>query len=65
MEVHEHVQHLQATNRSKADIERIYREWDEALSKNDPSTLLDLYADDAVLESNGRLPWTQRAQEIL
>jgi ketosteroid isomerase-like protein len=36
---------------SHPDIERIYREWDEALSKNDTAALLALYAPDAVLES--------------
>lgn len=36
---------------STADIERIYREWDEALSRLDVEKLLSLYAPDAVLES--------------
>jgi ketosteroid isomerase-like protein len=36
---------------SHPDVERIYREWDEALSKNDTAALLALYAPDAVLES--------------
>jgi ketosteroid isomerase-like protein len=40
-----------AANGSYPDVERIYREWDEALSKNDPAALLALYAPDAVLES--------------
>jgi len=41
-----------ATNGSSyPEIERIYREWDEALSKNDPDALLSLYAPDAILES--------------
>ena len=33
------------------DIERIYNEWDAALSKNDVAALLNLYAEDAELES--------------
>ncbi len=33
------------------DIERIYMQWDDALSRNDPDALLALYAPDAVLES--------------
>ena len=33
------------------DIERIYNEWDVALSKNDVAALLNLYAEDAELES--------------
>ena len=37
--------------RRTSDIERIYHEWDEALSKNDAATLLQLYAPDAELES--------------
>jgi ketosteroid isomerase-like protein len=32
-------------------IERIYIEWDKALSNNDADALLALYSDDAVLES--------------
>src|SRR3954470_3154968 len=32
-------------------IERIYHDWDAALSKNDPEALLALYAPDATLES--------------
>ena len=34
-----------------ADIERIYRLWDQALSNNDMTALLALYAPDAELES--------------
>jgi hypothetical protein len=34
-----------------SDIDRIYHEWDDALSKNDTKALLALYAPDAVLES--------------
>ncbi len=45
----------QATRRKDTDtrdnIERIYREWDKALSDNDPEALLALYARDATLES--------------
>src|SRR5690242_13699108 len=33
------------------DVERVYHDWDEALSRNDVEGLLALYADDAVLES--------------
>ena len=32
-------------------VERIYFEWDKALSENNPAALLALYAEDAVLES--------------
>lgn len=32
-------------------IERIYYEWDKALSENNASALLELYAPDAVIES--------------
>jgi hypothetical protein len=32
-------------------VERVYYEWDRALSQNDMKSLADLYADDAVLES--------------
>jgi hypothetical protein len=32
-------------------MDRIYYEWDKALSDNDPDALLRLYAPDAVLES--------------
>jgi ketosteroid isomerase-like protein len=33
------------------DVERIYHDWNEALSKNDTAALLRLYAPDATLES--------------
>ena len=33
------------------NVERVYHDWDEALSRNDVEGLLALYADDAVLES--------------
>jgi len=33
------------------DVERIYHEWDKALSENDVDALLKLYAPDATLES--------------
>jgi ketosteroid isomerase-like protein len=33
------------------DVERIYQEWDRALSENDSSGLLALYAPDATIES--------------
>ncbi|HVV44541.1 MAG TPA: hypothetical protein VHC72_05025 [Bryobacteraceae bacterium] len=36
---------------SNSDTERIYREWDAALSRNDMDALLALYADDAELQS--------------
>jgi len=32
-------------------VERIYFEWDKALSHNDANALLELYAPDAVIES--------------
>jgi len=32
-------------------MERIYRDWDKALSENDAESLLQLYANDAVIES--------------
>lgn len=35
----------------KTDFERVYKEWDKALSSNDPAALLALYAPDATLES--------------
>jgi hypothetical protein len=35
----------------KEMIERIYHDWDKALSDNDPNALLALYAPDATLES--------------
>jgi ketosteroid isomerase-like protein len=40
-----------ASRASNPEIERIYRDWDEALSKNDPAALLKLYAPNATLES--------------
>lgn len=36
---------------SNADIERIYHDWDEALSKNDAAALAKLYAQDVEFES--------------
>jgi len=39
------------TEKTYPHIERIYREWDVALSKNDPEALLALYTPDATLES--------------
>jgi ketosteroid isomerase-like protein len=39
------------TQTTYPDIERIYRGWDEALSKNDAAALLEFYAPDATLES--------------
>ena len=40
-----------SVQQSKKLIERIYREWDKALSSNDMDALLELYAEDAILES--------------
>ena len=40
-----------SSNEFHPDIERIYHEWDAALSKNDVPTLLALYAPNAELES--------------
>ncbi len=37
--------------RSNEKLERIYLEWDKALSNNDAAALLALYAEDAVIES--------------
>ena len=52
MAIKEQEHHALGTDRApNADIERIYQEWDAALSKNDPDALLALYAPDAVLES--------------
>ncbi|HEX6772941.1 MAG TPA: nuclear transport factor 2 family protein [Acidobacteriaceae bacterium] len=36
---------------SNGAVERMYVEWDAALSSNDPARLLACYAADAVLES--------------
>jgi ketosteroid isomerase-like protein len=36
---------------TRSKLERIYREWDQALSHNDAEGLLQLYARDAVIES--------------
>ncbi len=36
---------------SKSHMDRIYHEWDKALSQNDAEALLRLYAPDAVIES--------------
>jgi hypothetical protein len=35
----------------KANMDRIYRDWDKALSENDAESLLKLYAKDATIES--------------
>jgi ketosteroid isomerase-like protein len=51
MPVQERGQQAAGSKSSNADIERIYRDWDEALSKNDAAALLKLYAPDAILES--------------
>ena len=51
MPVQEKEERATATRTSNADIERIYREWDESLSKNDVGAILRLYAPDATLES--------------
>jgi ketosteroid isomerase-like protein len=42
---------LNADRAPNPDIERIYVEWDKALSRNDAEAILALYAPDAVLES--------------
>jgi hypothetical protein len=47
-------------NINRADIERIYRLWDEALGKKDLEASLALYADDASIES----PLVQHLLEI-
>lgn len=36
---------------SNRNVEKIYHDWDEALSQNDAEALLALYAKDAVIES--------------
>jgi hypothetical protein len=36
---------------SRKTIERIYNEWDKALSSNDVDALMQLYAEDAIIES--------------
>jgi len=38
-------------NQRKAHMDRIYHDWDKALSENDAEALLKLYAKDAVIES--------------
>jgi ketosteroid isomerase-like protein len=35
----------------KQQAENIYKAWDKALTNNDIESLLDLYAEDAVIES--------------
>jgi hypothetical protein len=39
------------TERLRRNMERIYHDWDKALSENDAEALLQLYAKDAVIES--------------
>jgi len=39
------------TEHPHADAERIYHQWDDALSRNDVEALLALYTPDAILES--------------
>src|SRR5919109_724387 len=51
MAVQERAQHARNAHVYNPDVERIYREWDEALSQNDAARLVALYAPDAVLES--------------
>jgi SnoaL-like protein len=51
MPVQERESQTTSAQASNSDIERIYHEWDEALSKNDPAALVKLYAHDAELES--------------
>ena len=40
-----------STQSGASAVERIYYEWDRALSQNDAHALTDLYADDATIES--------------
>ncbi|HZQ25806.1 MAG TPA: nuclear transport factor 2 family protein [Terriglobales bacterium] len=40
-----------STEKLKANMERIYHDWDKALSENDAEALLQLYASDGVIES--------------
>ena len=45
---------IQATEKKQnyaSPVERIYFEWDKALSQNDANALTNLYAEDAVIES--------------
>jgi hypothetical protein len=42
---------MATTTATHPDIERIYHQWDDALSRNDVDALLALYAPDAELES--------------
>ena len=70
------VQAQQATipGASNPDVERIYRDWNDALSKNDAAALLKPYAPDATLESplvpssfrhRGRdLPWREELEKL-
>jgi ketosteroid isomerase-like protein len=51
MPVQEKEQQTTSKQGSNTDVERIYRDWDEALSKNDAAALLKLYAPDATLQS--------------
>ena len=51
MPVQERTLEGNAESRLNPDIERLYREWDAALSKNDAPALLALYADNAELQS--------------
>ena len=51
MPVHEALRGALTPEHANADIERIYRDWDTALSRNDTEALLALYAPDAVIES--------------
>jgi len=38
-------------SKRKAHMDRIYQEWDKALSENDADALLKMYAKDAAIES--------------
>ena len=42
---------LTSSRASNSEIERIYHEWDEALSKNDAAALTRLYAQNVEFES--------------
>lgn len=43
--------HAPNAKQLKVNMDRIYHDWDKALSENDAQQLLKLYAPDAVVES--------------
>jgi hypothetical protein len=51
MPVQEREQQATGAKTSNPDIERIFHDWDEALSKNDAAAITKLYAPNAELES--------------